>query len=197
MRLSVFTISLWFLALHLTIAALVPLFDDEAYYALWARNLALGYYDHPPMIAYMIRMGTNLLGETPLGIRLCPVIGFVASGYLVGDIARRISRGVAGLPVVATTLHNLGLLVFALGSFATPDAPSTLFWVAALWAAIRAISTPPDRRSAMLWWVCTGIYSSGSAVCRNSPMPFWPSDCSLTCLPRKKAAGTCSPICHI
>src|SRR5690606_6620998 len=70
MRLSVPTVSLAFLAVHLAIAAWVPLFDDEAYYALWARDLALGYYDHPSMIAYMIRMGTSLFGETALGIRL-------------------------------------------------------------------------------------------------------------------------------
>jgi 4-amino-4-deoxy-L-arabinose transferase-like glycosyltransferase len=158
MRLSVFTVSLLFLAIHLAIAALVPLFDDEAYYALWARDLAPGYYDHPPMIAYMIRMGTNLFGETALGIRLFSVIGFVVSGYLVGDIARRMSGGVVGLPVLATTLYNSNVLVFALGSFATPDAPSTLFWVAALWAAIRAVNTPPDNRLAMLWWVCTGLF---------------------------------------
>ena len=158
MRLSVFTISLSFLAVHLAIAALLPLFDDEAYYALWARHLAFGYYDHPPMIAYMIRMGTSLFGESPLGIRLFPVIGFVASGYLVGDIARRMSCGAAGLPMLATTLYNLTLPVFALGSFASPDAPSSLFWVAALWAAIGAISTPPDTRFAMLWWVCTGLF---------------------------------------
>ncbi|NZA25491.1 glycosyltransferase family 39 protein [Luteimonas sp. SJ-92] len=157
MRLSVFTVSLAFLAVHLAIAAWVPLFDDEAYYALWARDLALGYYDHPPMIAYMIRMGASLFGETALGIRLFPVIGFVASGYLVGDMARRMSGGAVGLAVLATTLYNLGLLVFALGSFATPDAPSTLFWVAALWAAMRAVNTPPDTRSAMPWWACTGL----------------------------------------
>ena len=157
MRLSVLTISLSFLAVHLAIAAWVPLFDDEAYYALWARDLAPGYYDHPPMIAYMIRMGTDLLGETAPGIRLFPVMGFVASGYLVGDMARRMSGGAEGVPVLAAALYNLGLLVFALGSFATPDAPSTLFWVAALWAAIRAINTPPDARSALPWWVCTGL----------------------------------------
>ncbi len=157
MRTSVFTISLTFLAVHLAIAAFVPLFDDEAYYALWARDLALGYYDHPPMIAYMIRMGTSLFGETELGIRLFPVIGFVASGYFVGDIARRMSGGAVGVPVLAATVYNLSLPVFALGSFATPDAPSTLFWSAALWTAIRAINTHPETRSATLWWVCTGL----------------------------------------
>ncbi|NKN39043.1 glycosyltransferase family 39 protein [Agrobacterium sp. a22-2] len=156
MRRSVFFVSVAFLAVHLGIAASVPLFDDEAYYALWARDLALGYYDHPPMIAYMIRSGTNLFGETAFGIRLVPVICFGAAGYLVGDIARMLG-GRSVLPVLATTLYNLNLIVFAIGSFATPDTPSTLFWVAALWAACRAVNLSADSRYAMLLWVGTGL----------------------------------------
>lgn len=157
MRRAVFLVSLAFFAVHWGIAAQVPLFDDEAYYALWARDLAFGYYDHPPMIAYIIRLGTNLLGETASGIRLFPVLCFVTAGYLVGDIAR-MAGGKAVLPVLATTLYNLNLVVFALGSFATPDAPSSLFWVAALWAAYRAINLAADNRYAVLWWVCTGLF---------------------------------------
>ncbi|MCZ8158818.1 MAG: glycosyltransferase family 39 protein [Rhizobiaceae bacterium] len=153
---SVFLVSLAFLAVHLGVAASIPLFDDEAYYALWARDLALGYYDHPPMIAYMIRLGTNLFGENAFAIRLIPVICFGAAGYFVGDIAR-MSGDKAVLPVLATTLYNLNLVVFALGSFATPDAPSTLFWVAALWAACRAVNLSAGNRYEMLWWGCTGL----------------------------------------
>jgi hypothetical protein len=35
-------------------AAKVPLTGDEAYYWEWAKHLALGYADHPPMVAYLI-----------------------------------------------------------------------------------------------------------------------------------------------
>ena len=153
---SVFFVSAVFLSIHLGIAAWLPLFDDEAYYALWARDLAAGYYDHPPLIAYMIRLGTSLIGETAFGIRLLSVICFSAAGYLVGDIAR-ISGDRPVMPVLATTLYNLNLLVFALGSFATPDAPSTLFWVAALWAACRAVTPSAGTGSQMLWWLGTGV----------------------------------------
>jgi 4-amino-4-deoxy-L-arabinose transferase-like glycosyltransferase len=153
---SVFFVSLVFLSIHLAIAAWLPLFDDEAYCALWARDLAAGYYDHPPMIAYMIRFGTSLIGETAFGIRLVSVICFSAAGYLVGDIAR-ISGDRPVMPVLATTLYNLNLLVLALGSFATPDAPSTLFWVAALWVACRAVTPSARTGSQMLWWLGTGV----------------------------------------
>jgi len=35
-------------ALRLIAGALLPLSADEAYYWLWSRHLAAGYFDHPP-----------------------------------------------------------------------------------------------------------------------------------------------------
>src|SRR6478752_1651969 len=43
-------------ALRLIAAALTPLTFDEAYYWMWSQHLALGYYDHPPMVAVVIRL---------------------------------------------------------------------------------------------------------------------------------------------
>jgi len=42
--------------IRLVFAALIPIFPDEAYYWDWSRHLAAGYFDHPPMIALLIRM---------------------------------------------------------------------------------------------------------------------------------------------
>ena len=58
------------LVLRAVLAALLPLSADEAYYWLWSRHLAAGYFDHPPAIAWLIRAGTSLFGDTPLGVRL-------------------------------------------------------------------------------------------------------------------------------
>src|SRR5579862_2769325 len=41
--------------LRLLLAARFPLAPDEAYYWVWSRALAPGYFDHPPMIALWIR----------------------------------------------------------------------------------------------------------------------------------------------
>ena len=38
-------------ALRLVAAAWTPLTFDEAYYWIWSKHLAGGYYDHPPMVA--------------------------------------------------------------------------------------------------------------------------------------------------
>ncbi len=55
--------------LRLIAGAILPLSSDEAYYWLWSRHLAAGYYDHPPAIAFLIRAGTTLFGDTSLGVR--------------------------------------------------------------------------------------------------------------------------------
>lgn len=48
------------LAVKLALAAWLPLSPDEAYYWIWARNLQLSYYDHPPMIALLMALGEEL-----------------------------------------------------------------------------------------------------------------------------------------
>ena len=48
----------------------LELMYNEAYYALWAQNLAWGYFDHPPMVAVWIRSSTHLFGKTDFGVRL-------------------------------------------------------------------------------------------------------------------------------
>ena len=44
--------------LRLIAAARAGLAPDESYYWLWAQHPAFGYYDHPPMVALVIRAGT-------------------------------------------------------------------------------------------------------------------------------------------
>ena len=158
MRLTTTSVSVIFLLLHFAIAILVPNFDDEAYYALWSRDLALGYYDHPPMIAYFIHLGVQIFGETPLGLRFVSILTVVASGMLVGDMARRLWPDLRSIAPTATLFFHLNSLVFTLGSFATPDAPSLFFWIAALWAALYAIHTEPQSRVSLSWWCVTGLF---------------------------------------
>src|SRR5688572_7253313 len=76
---------------RLIIAALTPLFPDETYYWEWSRHLATGYFDHPPMIAWLIRAGTLLAGDTPLGVRLFPVIAGVVAGLCICSGTRRLA----------------------------------------------------------------------------------------------------------
>src|SRR6476620_12648132 len=69
--------------LRLVAAAFTPITFDEAYYWMWSRNLAGGYYDHPPMVAYVIRAGTLIAGDTELGVRLVSILLALPLSYAI------------------------------------------------------------------------------------------------------------------
>ena len=73
-------------------AARLPLSADEAYYWLWSKHLAAGYYDHPPLVAFVIRMGTWLFGDSEFGVRFGGVIRPRLASWFVGRAAAAILR---------------------------------------------------------------------------------------------------------
>lgn len=62
----------WFI-INLLQAIFTGLHSDESYYWMYSQNLDWGYFDHPPMAAFLIYLGSSLIpGE--LGVRLMMVI---------------------------------------------------------------------------------------------------------------------------
>src|SRR6266545_3389171 len=137
--------STWFLVAAIALAAALAralafapteLYADEAYYWLWSLRPAAGYYDHPPLVAWLIAISSPLLpGE--LGVRLL----FLACGALTVVFAALLARELEGDPRAA--LHAAVLAVAApllnlLGAMALPDAPVAAAYTAALWLLARA-----------------------------------------------------------
>jgi 4-amino-4-deoxy-L-arabinose transferase-like glycosyltransferase len=102
---------------------------DEAYYWLWSRGLAWSYFDHPPMVAYFIRLGTWLFGDTILGIRSMAILAMIVASVLVYILALLLfdDRRVALLSLLWYSVmpHTA---FFSIIMF--PDTPAILFWVA-------------------------------------------------------------------
>ncbi len=82
--------------LRLVAAACTPLTFDEAYYWMWSKHLAGGYYDHPPMVALVIRLGTMIAGDTELGVRLVSILLALPMSYAVYRTAAILFGGRAG-----------------------------------------------------------------------------------------------------
>ena len=51
-------------AMRLVYAGVLDLRTDEAYYWTWSKESALSFLDHPPGIAWLIRFGTAIFGDT-------------------------------------------------------------------------------------------------------------------------------------
>ncbi|MEM7381393.1 MAG: 4-amino-4-deoxy-L-arabinose transferase, partial [Bacteroidota bacterium] len=54
--------------INLLQAAFTELLFDEAYYWHYSREMAWGYFDHPPMVALLIRIG-SIFFDGELGVR--------------------------------------------------------------------------------------------------------------------------------
>jgi 4-amino-4-deoxy-L-arabinose transferase-like glycosyltransferase len=140
--------------IRLAIAGLTPLFPDETYYWEWSRHLATGYFDHAPMIAWLIRAGTLVAGDTPLGVRLYPAIAGVVAGLFLSAGARRLAgeRAAVLTAVIFAVmpLSSVGLIL------ATPDAPLLAAASATLYCVLRAIEHPPRSLPSLRWWFLGG-----------------------------------------
>lgn len=104
--------------------------DAEAYYWTWSRHLALSYYDHPPMVAWLIALGTAL-GEQTLFVRLASLLLFNGVAWLLYGLTREIT-GRAQTGLVAVAILHLVPAFFIGGMTATPDIPLAFFWLASI-----------------------------------------------------------------
>ncbi|HEY6579177.1 MAG TPA: glycosyltransferase family 39 protein, partial [Rhizomicrobium sp.] len=139
------------------LAGWMPLSFDEAYYWLWSKHLALGYFEHPAAIALAIRAGTAIFGDTELGVRFVPLLAsLVASWAVWRSAALLLASGRAG--AMACLLFNATLMVAAETMGATPD--SLLIAAAALllWSVAKLQITKDGR-----WWIAAGA-AAGAAL---------------------------------
>jgi hypothetical protein len=137
-------VTLW----RLWIASSTGLGDAEAYYWTWSRELAPGYLDHGPLVALLIRAGTSLLGDTPLGVRLPFVLLSALTLWLLADTGARLAVGErrAGL-VAAVALLAMPAYLIA-GGAANPDGPLALLCVLELRVLLVIVGEPGADASA-------------------------------------------------
>ncbi len=139
-----------------------PLAPDETYYWVWSRHLDWGYYDQGPMIAWWIRAGCLLFGETPLGVR----IGIVLAAGLTQGFLCLLARDLLGDRAALWTLLFSGLtpLAFVGGVIATYDPLLALFWAAAAFFCARALFFGSTSA-----WIGAGI-AFGAGLLSKHPM---------------------------
>ncbi len=111
----------WFLVNSLQ-AAFSGIDGDEAYYWMLSQHLDFGYFDHPPFVTLLMRMGETF-GHGPFFTRLGTVLVTTLSiGIIYAGLPPHLRSVKWYLPLFAATL------IFNVYSFiATPDAPLFFF----------------------------------------------------------------------
>ena len=137
-------------ALRLVAAAWTPLTFDEAYYWMWSKHLAGGYYDHPPAVAFVIRAGTMIAGDTELGVRLVSILLALPMSFAVYRTAAILFGGIR-VAATATILLNVTLMAAVGTLIVTPDAPLLVASSFVLFFLAKVLET---GRGA--WWLAVG-----------------------------------------
>jgi len=153
-RIAALGIAGYLVVLRIFFLGLPDLLVEEAYYWNYAQHLDLSYLDHPPLTAWMIRLGTGLFGDTAFGIRIGAFLCWLAAAFF----AYRLTVNLFGKSAAFRAVLLLSVLpaFFLFGFFMTPDAPLIACWAGALHFLERALLG--ERRIA--WWgagVCLGL----------------------------------------
>lgn len=121
------------------------MFHDEAYYWIYSQYPAWGYFDHPPMIAILIKTGFTLF-QNEFGVRLLIVLLNTATIFLISVLIDNRNDKLFYAISASVAVAHLG------GIIAVPDTPLLFFvifyflrykkfvekmnWLNSLWLAI-------------------------------------------------------------
>lgn len=125
------------LGIKFAIAAFIPLSQDESYYWIWSQHLQLSYFDHPPAVAWLFKIGSWL-----------PELAIRWPGILVAHLGiffwKRLFDDLLNETQQLTFLILSGLMpILGPGSLiVTPDLPLMFTWPMALYFGMQFSKDP-------------------------------------------------------
>jgi len=142
-----------FFLINLLQSYFTPLIFDEAYYWHYAKNLAWGYFDHPPLVAVLVKL-SGLFFDGELGVRFMTCL--VSTGTLF------VLWSIIDIPEKKDNVIYFFVLTFSMtlfnayGFFTLPDTPLLFFTALFLYVYKRFLTN-----ESLLWAVLLGLTMAG------------------------------------
>ena len=174
-------------ALRMVYASLLDLRTDEAYYWTWSKENVLSFLDHPPMIAWFIRFGTAVFGDTNLGVRFAGILAMLVTQLLLADIVRRVTHDVRAV-VFAVLMPEAALYYGLLMAKVAPDVALIPFAVAMLWALVRLTESNDAR-----WWLAAGLFAGLALLAKFTAIMLAPAVLAFMLVPDWRRRWLLSP----
>jgi hypothetical protein len=130
------------LVINLIQAIFTGLMSDEAYYVFYSRDLAWGYYDHPPLTAILIRFG-SLVFNKELGVRLMFVMLSAGTILIIHKLSEAKNELLFGVLIFSFMIFQIS------GFLAIPDS-LLLFFTALFFLVYKNYSEKNDMQYALL-----------------------------------------------
>jgi 4-amino-4-deoxy-L-arabinose transferase-like glycosyltransferase len=164
-------------AMRLVYASVIDLRTDEAYYWTWSKENVLCFLDHPPMVAWFIRFGTAIFGDTSFGVRFAGILAMLATQLLLADIVRRVTHDSRAV-VLAIVMPEAALYYGLLMAKVSPDIALIPFAVAMLWALVRLTESGDGR-----WWLAAGIFGGLALLSKFTAVLLLPAVVAFMLVP--------------
>lgn len=160
---------LGFSLFRLCLALILPLTPQEAYYWSWSRDLALSYFDHPPLASYSIWFTTLIFGQTIFGVKLAAVLWYLAMNIIWAKMLQGMFDN--SKQTLWTLLALNASIVYELYGFViTPDTPLLFAWSACIYAIWKLIQTDNPK-----WWYIAGLFMGLAWLGKYSGIMLVPS----------------------
>ncbi|QDM15983.1 glycosyltransferase family 39 protein [Tardiphaga sp. vice352] len=174
-------------AMRLVYAGLFELRTDEAYYWTWSKESVLSFLDHPPMIAWFIRAGTAIFGDTGLGVRFMGIVGMLVTQGLLADIVRRVTQDLRAM-LVAVLLPEAALYYGLLTAKVAPDVAMIPFAMAMIWSLVRLVESDDNS-----WWLAAGLFAGLALLSKLTVVMLVPAILAFMLVPAWRGRWLRSP----
>jgi len=141
------------LLLNLVQAAATELLDDEAYYWVYSKFLDWGYFDHPPMVALLIKAGTALFPGS-FGVRFFFAIMSTAGIWFLEKLLPAKNDLLFYTIVLSMAILQIG------GIIAVPDTPMLFFTILFFYVYKKLLEKPGFSIAVMLGVVIALMFYS-------------------------------------
>ena len=173
--------------MRMVYAGVLDLRTDEAYYWTWSKEGALSFLDHPPMIAWFIRLGTAIFGDTNLGVRFAGIVAMLVTQLLLADIVRRVTNDFRAV-VFALLMPEAALYYGLLMAKVAPDTALIPFAVAMLWSLVRLNESGDGR-----WWLAAGLFAGLALLSKFTAIMLLPAVAAFMLVPDWRGRWLRSP----
>jgi hypothetical protein len=143
--------------IRMIVAGSLELGNDEVYYQTYAQHLQWNYFDHPPMVALLIRLSTfNLFFHHEFFIRLGSIFCAATGTFLIYKIGSRINNQRTGW--IVAILYNTSFYTSVIaGTFILPDSPLVVFWLLSMYFMICILENEATQKDLTVLFILLGI----------------------------------------
>lgn len=147
--------------------------NDEVYYWTYALNLEWNYFDHPPFVAWLIRLTTaNLHLHSELPVRFGAIASSAICTIIIFKTGKFLYNSRVGWYAVLLYTSSFYCSIIA-GTFILPDSPQMVFWLWSILLLLKITRSINNNQPILNLWYWFGLATGFCMMCKIHGIFLW------------------------